>query len=32
MRTSRIWRYCVRNICGYRQIEGDRLYATVDQL
>jgi mannonate dehydratase len=25
-------RYGVRNICGYPQIEGDRLYATVDEL
>jgi mannonate dehydratase len=25
-------RYSVRNICGYPQIEGDRLYATVDEL
>jgi mannonate dehydratase len=25
-------RYSVRNICGYPEIEGDRLYATVDEL
>jgi mannonate dehydratase len=25
-------RYGVRNICGYPEIEGDRLYATVDEL
>jgi mannonate dehydratase len=25
-------RYGVRNICGYPQIKGDRLYATVDEL
>jgi mannonate dehydratase len=25
-------RYSVRNICGYPQIQGDRLYATVDEL
>ena len=25
-------RYGVRNICGYPQIDGDRLYATVDEL
>ena len=25
-------RYGVRNICGYPQIEGDRLYATIDEL
>jgi mannonate dehydratase len=25
-------RYSVRNICGYPQIDGDRLYATVDEL
>jgi len=25
-------RYGVRNICGYPQIEGDRLYATTDEL
>src|ERR1039458_1447178 len=25
-------RYGVRNICGYPHIEGDRLYATVDEL
>jgi mannonate dehydratase len=25
-------RYSVRNICGYPDIEGDRLYATVDEL
>ena len=25
-------RYSVRNICGYPQIEGDRLYATVEEL
>ena len=25
-------RYSVRNICGYPKIEGDRLYATVDEL
>ena len=25
-------RYGVRNICGYPQIAGDRLYATVDEL
>jgi mannonate dehydratase len=25
-------RYGVRNICGYPQIEGDRLYATVEEL
>jgi len=25
-------RYGVRNICGYPKIEGDRLYATVDEL
>jgi mannonate dehydratase len=25
-------RYSVRNICGYPHIEGDRLYATVDEL
>jgi mannonate dehydratase len=25
-------RYSVRNVCGYPQIEGDRLYATVDEL
>ena len=25
-------RYSVRNICGYPQIEGDRVYATVDEL
>ncbi|MGA8729474.1 MAG: D-mannonate dehydratase, partial [Terracidiphilus sp.] len=25
-------RYGVRNICGYPQIEDDRLYATVDEL
>jgi mannonate dehydratase len=25
-------RYSVRHICGYPQIEGDRLYATVDEL
>src|ERR1700735_2687081 len=25
-------RYSVRNICGYPQIEGDRIYATVDEL
>ncbi len=25
-------RYGVRNICGYPDIEGDRLYATVDEL
>ncbi len=25
-------RYGVRNICGYPQVEGDRLYATVDEL
>ena len=25
-------RYSVRNICGYPQIHGDRLYATVDEL
>ncbi|HZP03709.1 MAG TPA: mannonate dehydratase [Terracidiphilus sp.] len=25
-------RYGVKNICGYPQIEGDRLYATVDEL
>ena len=25
-------RYGVRHICGYPEIEGDRLYATVDEL
>ena len=25
-------RYSVRNICGYPQIEGDRIYATVEEL
>ncbi|MGB6744928.1 MAG: mannonate dehydratase [Terracidiphilus sp.] len=25
-------RYSVRNICGYPEIDGDRLYATVDEL
>jgi len=25
-------RYSVRNICGYPEIEGDRLYATVEEL
>ncbi len=25
-------RYSVRNVCGYPEIEGDRLYATVDEL
>jgi len=25
-------RYSVKNICGYPEIEGDRLYATVDEL
>ena len=25
-------RYGVRNVCGYPEIEGDRLYATVDEL
>lgn len=25
-------RYGVQNICGYPEIEGDRLYATVDEL
>lgn len=25
-------RYSVRNVCGYPQIDGDRLYATVDEL
>jgi mannonate dehydratase len=25
-------RYSVRNICGYPQIEGDRAYATVEEL
>jgi len=25
-------RYGVRNICGYPEIEGDRLYATVEEL
>jgi mannonate dehydratase len=25
-------RYGVRNICGYPEIKGDRLYATVDEL
>src|SRR6201999_1298557 len=25
-------RYGVRNICGYPEIEGDRIYATVDEL
>jgi mannonate dehydratase len=25
-------RYCVRNICAYPHIDGDRLYATVDEL
>ena len=25
-------RYSVRNICGYPQIEGDRTYATVEEL
>ena len=25
-------RYGVRNVCGYPEIEGDRLYATVEEL
>ena len=25
-------RYSVRNICGYPEIEGDRIYATVEEL